>query len=253
MTITSAQNPKVAFVKALQKKPALRRKEKCFVAEGERLLQTIPPESVRSIYVSESYPLAHTTSFATEPIYVTDAVMKKMSDTVTPQGILAVVSMPFYELDDLLGTHSLLLILDGIKDPGNVGTMFRTAEAAGATGVILANDCADIFSPKCVRATMSSVFRMPCVETKDLAATLLALKEKQITLYAADQNGTSYKMADYPRGLGIIIGSEANGLSRIAREASDAVVSLPMHGEIESLNAAIAAGILLYEAAARIN
>ena len=183
--------------------------------------------------------------------------MAKAADTISPQGILAVARQPQYILQDLLGERSsredgrapLLLILEDIQDPGNLGTMFRTAEAAGVTGILMSRGTVDVFNPKTVRSTMSSVFRMPFVVTEDFHGALRGLQEKGIRIYAAClQESRSYDRETYLGPCGFLIGNEGNGLTEETIRLADARIHIPMEGSIESLNAAMSAGILMYEA-----
>ena len=144
----------------------------------------------------------------------------------------------------------LLLILEDIQDPGNLGTMFRTAEAAGATGILMSRGTVDVFNPKTVRSTMSSIFRMPFVVEEDFHGALRRLQEEGIRLFAACLDGSrSYERADCRGACGFLIGNEGNGLTKETIRIADERIHIPMEGRIESLNAAMSAGILLYEAA----
>ncbi|MDO4286017.1 MAG: RNA methyltransferase [Eubacteriales bacterium] len=143
----------------------------------------------------------------------------------------------------------LLLLLEDIQDPGNLGTMIRTAEAAGVTGIVMSRGTVDVFNPKTVRATMSALFRMPFFCAEDFVGTLGRIREKGIAIYAAHLEGArSYESCSYIEGTALLIGNEGNGLSDEAASAADYRIILPMRGRIESLNAAVAASVLLYEA-----
>lgn len=180
---------------------------------------------------------------------VGDSVFKQISDTQTPQGIMAVIEMPHYELADLLdGDRTHLLILEGIQDPGNLGTMLRTGEGAGITGVIMNSQTVDLYNPKTVRSTMGSLYRMPYYISDDLEGTINLLKEKGVKLYAAHLKGTlSYDEPEYTRACGFMIGNEGNGLSDQIADMADTYIKIPMEGKVESLNAAISATLLMYE------
>ena len=144
----------------------------------------------------------------------------------------------------------LLLLLEDIQDPGNLGTMFRTAEAAGATGILMSRGTVDLFNPKVVRATMSAVFRMPFLVSDDLCADISALRKDGIRVYAAHLGGSRpYDSLPLTRGSAFLIGNEGNGLSEKTADTADEKIIIPMAGATESLNAAMAAGILLFEAA----
>lgn len=183
---------------------------------------------------------------------IPDDLMVRVSDTQTPQGILAVVRKPAWTPEDLLGKQPFLLILENVQDPGNLGTMFRTAEAAGATGILMSRGTVDPTNPKTIRATMSSIFRMPfyVAEPVEFMSLLRVWKEQGIRLFAAHLSGEKpYDLGDYRTGCGILIGNEGNGLTPETTALADELVRIPMSGRIESLNAAMAAGILMYEAA----
>ncbi len=219
---------------------------------------------------------------------IPDGLMAKVSDTAAPQGILAVVRRPQWTFGDLLGSGGmrmpgsqaglradaaevsvsgrpgterndggaapspLLLILENVQDPGNLGTMFRTAEAAGVSGILMNRGTVDVTNPKTVRATMSAIFRVPFLveESADFAGTLVRLKAEGVRLYAAHLDGTAaYDRFSYIEGCGFLIGNEGNGLTPETVALADDLVKIPMCGQIESLNAAMAAGILLFEAA----
>ena len=189
-------------------------------------------------------------------IVVLDAVFDSVSETITPQGVLAVVGMPCYRLldEDYLDkiyskTGKIkLLILEDTSDPGNLGTIMRTAEAAGVTGVIMTKGTVDIFNPKVVRSTMGSIFRLPFAYVEDLKEVIKELKKSGISFYAAHLKGEkSYKAIQYSDRSAILIGNEAKGLSDEVADLADTYVLIPMQGKVESLNAAVAAALMMYE------
>ena len=255
--ITSATNARVKRLISLRKKAKQRRQEQVFLIEGERLFSDTPREYIQEVYVTEEY--LKDRSEAEMPAgctVVTEEIMRKVSDTETPQGVMCVARMPSYQKEDLLGSGTgdqtpLLLILENIQDPGNLGTMMRTAEAAGVTGVLMSRDTVDLFNPKTVRATMSAIFRVPFLYTDDLTGEIKRLREESgIEVYAAHLKASRpYDEADCTKACAFLIGNEGNGLSDEAADAASARVQIPMKGSIESLNAAMAAGILLFEAA----
>lgn len=262
--ITSASNPRVKRLTALRKKAKQRKEEQAFILEGERLYMDTPREFLKEIYMTEEFLNEKLSGNAPENCtIVTPQILQKISDTDTPQGVLCVAKMPVYEREDLLGgshnsdvpgtgrTKPLLLILENIQDPGNLGTMMRTAEAAGVTGVLMSRDTVDLFNPKTVRATMSAIFRVPFLYTDDLTGEIKRLREESgIEVYAAHLKASRpYDEADCTKACAFLIGNEGNGLSDEAADAASARVHIPMKGSIESLNAAMAAGILLFEAA----
>lgn len=178
-----------------------------------------------------------------------DRVFAQVSDTKTPQGILCVLEQFHYTLPDLLKRKNPhLLLLEDLQDPGNLGTILRTAEGAGVDGIILSRGCVDLYNPKTIRSTMGSVYRMPFLYTETLADVLPVLGKKGIRTYAAHLQGQKdYDQEDYRTGCAFLIGNEGNGLSGELSRQADAWIRIPMKGKLESLNAAVAASILMYE------
>ena len=142
------------------------------------------------------------------------------------------------------------MVLDNLQDPGNLGTIVRTAEGAGVDAVFMSKDTVDIYNPKVIRSTMGSIYRMPVVYVEDLIALLDTFKEKGIKSYAAHLDGkNSYDQESYEGGTAILIGNEGNGLREEISNAADIWVKIPMLGQVESLNAAIAASVMMFEVA----
>lgn len=267
--ITSVSNPKMKHVMQLNKKSKTRYQERVFVVEGLKMCMEVSREMIREMYVSERF-IANGANRERLKGYnyevVKDAVFSHISDTKTPQGILCLVRMPEYALGDLLGDgfpaepavaeeavlagkQPHLLILESIQDPGNLGTMMRTGEGAGITGVIMNRTTADIFHPKTIRSTMGSLFRVPFYISDNLQETIAVLKGKGIALYAAHLDGkVCYDEPDYTVPCGFLVGNEGNGLSPEIAALADAYVRIPMEGSVESLNAAVASALLMYEA-----
>lgn len=250
--ITSTANPQVRNIIQLMNKAKVRREQGVFLAEGIRIFTEVPKNMRQSVFVSEDFFQKEENRNLLENIdyeLVSDHVFRHMSGTQTPQGILCIVRQPNYTLADLLRkrqTH--LLVLEGIQDPGNLGTMFRTGEGAGVTGIIMGRDCVDIFAPKTVRATMGSIYRVPFYIADHLHETIAALKQRKITVYAAHLKGMDfYDAHDYQGGTAFLIGNEGNGLTDETAALADVYLRIPMEGQLESLNAAMAAGILMYE------
>lgn len=183
---------------------------------------------------------------------VSDAVMKKISDTETPQGIIAVCRMQNTTLDKLLAKGEMLLVLDRVGDPGNLGTMLRTADAAGVGGVVLLKGCVDIYSPKTVRSSMGSLFHVPVVNGIDEEKFIVEAKEAGYELLVTSLEGADnlYK-ADLGGRIAFVMGNEASGVSANLLERADKRVYIPMAGRAESLNVAMAAGIVMFEALRR--
>ena len=272
--ISSGSNPRIRKLVELQKKAKLRRETGLFVIEGSRLCADTPAQYIKEVYMTENRIRNASEKekrlMQEHPVtLVTEEAMAKAADTTTPQGILCVAKMPVYSRESLLGKTAgeaqeadkadgrgsacggapLLLVLEDIQDPGNLGTIFRTAEAAGATGILMSRGTVDLFHPKVVRATMSAIFRMPFYISNDLCAEISALRENGIRSYAAHLGGKrAYDELPLTQGCAFLIGNEGNGLSTELTERADEKIIIPMAGGAESLNAAMAAGILMFEA-----
>lgn len=240
--ITSLKNPKVAAWKALKDRKG-RRESGCFLVEGRKMVEEALASAfdVETVLVQEGMELP---DGLTMPVYELPAhVLAAVCDTKTPQGIAAVVRM---KEQSALGKH--IVVLDGVQDPGNVGTIIRTADAAGLDGVLLSTQCADVFSPKVLRATMGSIFRMNLRTTDDLPGELTKLREKGYSILSSQLDGTPfYEREKVAEKFALIIGNEGNGVSEQVQQTATHRVRLPMRGGAESLNAAIAAAIMMYE------
>lgn len=248
--ITSKSNKQLKDIRKLMESAKARKEQNLFVVEGLRIVREVPQNLLEKVYYSESFFNSCKKSlFSGEEgkdfDIVTDEIFKGLSDTVNPQGILALVRQPKYDLKELLGGK--ILILDDIQDPGNLGTMIRTSEAAGVSGIIMSNGCADIFNPKVIRSTMGSIFRVPFLKV-DLLNTIGELKKEGYTVYGAALDGAVfYNEIQYGRKPAIIIGNEGNGISKEVLALTDQRIKIPMAGKVESLNAAISAAVILYQ------
>lgn len=271
--ITSTSNQRVKQIVQWQEKARARRQDGVFLAEGLKMYCEAPMDLVREVYLTESLlehlkkrgqDSAHMDGIQTDSKnsinieeilektgyeLVTPEVFARMSDTRTPQGILTVLQRPAYELGQLLqGERPLLVLLEDLQDPGNLGTILRTGEGAGITGVIMSKKTVDIYNPKTIRATMGSIYRVPFLYVEDLGETVGMLRERGIHVYAAHLQGQSYYNSfSFAGGTAFLIGNEGNGLRRETAEQADAYLKIPMEGQVESLNAAIAASLLVYE------
>lgn len=249
--ITSTANAQVKNVIDLLKKSAKRKKSGLFVIEGLRMFTEIPKDRIEKIYVSESFFKENGTilnGFAYE--LVSDNVFTQMSDTKTPQGILALVRMLEYNIEDIISVDMpVVVMLENIQDPGNLGTIMRTAEGAGVTGIIMSKDTVDIYNPKTIRSTMGALFRMPFIYIEDMLEVSDILKKRDIVLVAAHLQGKKkYYAEELNRPMALMIGNEGNGLTDAFTKKADVLVKIPMEGQLESLNAAVSAAIILYEA-----
>lgn len=258
--ITSTSNEKIKHVTLLVSNAKARRKEGVFVVEGERIAREIPREALLECYVSEDFSYAgrleEVFGYDVDPVTVSSAVFKKMSDTQTPQGILCVCKRSDLTVGNFIESRSSgvlrLLLLEAVQDPGNLGTMIRTAEGAGFDAVIADTDTVDVYNPKVARSTMGSLFRVPVMYTPDLPGTVDMLKDSSVKVYAAHLDGKkSFDEERYGNRTAFLIGNEGNGLSDKITKKADELIKIPMHGKLESLNAAVAAALLMYAASSR--
>lgn len=258
--LTSLQNEHVKHVVALQKRKA-RKEYGEFLIEGWRFVEeAIRREAeIHQIYVcpektKKFWPsLWEVLSERKIPILeVDDKVLRKMSETEEPQGILAIVGSKNLSWGDLdIDSQTMLLIVDGIQDPGNLGTILRTALAAGIDQVCLTTGTVDLYNPKVLRSTMGTVFALK-VLTDCLPEQVVEFAEsKGLNILTADIDGEPLYETGFSLPLALVVGNEGNGPSKIFRSSELTQVTLPMSNEVESLNVAIATGIILYEIARR--
>ncbi len=267
--ITSLSNNRIKEAALWSAKARERRKADVYLVEGRKMFLEAPEAELQEIFVADSLWERLETEEGAEldaqlkkrlreldaegrlPVFlVTDEVLRKIADTQTPQGIVCVLKQKHYTLEQLITKKNpLLVVLEDLQDPGNLGTILRTGEGAGITGVIMSKDTVDLYNPKTIRATMGSVYRVPFVYAEDLKQVLATLKEAGITSYAAHLNGTKYyDSLDFRKGTAFLIGNEGNGLQTETAEQADVYLKIPMKGKLESLNAAVATSILMYEA-----
>lgn len=252
--ITSRQNSKIRWLKALQGDPQQRREDRAFVVEGVRLAEEALAsgwsahlalftedlddrgQQVVKAFVDRSTPVEE----------VTPQVMKAVSQTLSPQGLLVVMSIQSLPLPREL---NFAFIPDQLRDPGNLGTILRTASAAGVEAVLIPPGTVDGFAPKVVRSAMGAHFRLP-IYPANWQEILAILQEKKLSVYVADVNAKhTYTQVDYRQPIALVVGGEAEGVGQIARSVGHIGVKIPMSSGVESLNAAAAAAILLFEAA----
>lgn len=255
MEITAVNNPAVKSAAELKQKK-YRQQQGLFLAEGLRTVEealaygkvekifytSIENERTRSVLEVAAVKQI-------KLICVSDNVMKKIADTETPQGIVAVCMIEEPSLEQLLKTGKMLLVLDRIGDPGNVGTMLRTADAAGIGGMVLLKGSADIYAPKTVRASMGSLFHVPVISSLTEQYFTAAAKKAGYEVLVTSLSGADnlYK-ADLSGRLAFVMGNEANGVSEFLLAEADKRVFIPMQGRAESLNVAMAAGVVMFEA-----
>lgn len=252
MVISSASNEQIKKIIQLKEKVKARKQEGSFIVEGIKMFREAPREDVIKVYVSESFIKQNADSvYGYDFQIVNDSVFRKMSDTMTPQGILAVVKQKKYTMQNLLDTihvgKNCFVVLDKIQDPGNLGTIVRTGEGAGINGIIMSSNTVDLYNPKVIRSTMGSIYRVPFIITDDLPNAIEQLKKNGVTVYAAHLKGEVYNKKVFSDKTALLIGNEANGLSESVSEKADRLIKIPMRGRVESLNAAIATAILMYQ------
>ncbi len=252
--INSLHNPKIQSVRKLLAQVKERHAQQAFVIEGVRLAEEAlhgrwKAQMVLFTETLDPRGLAAVDGFSAhgatvEP--VSETVMHAISETESPQGLLVVLDQQVLPLPQ---APDYLLILDAVRDPGNLGTVLRTAAAAGVQAVLLAPGCADAWSPKVLRAGMGAHFRLPIqhLSWQDIRHTLKQASGKMRVYLADSAAGLSYTQADFRTPLALIVGGEAAGAGSEAQALADEKVHIPMPGESESLNAAVAASILLFE------
>jgi len=259
--IENPRSPRVRAVAKLAKKS--RRKEAgMFLVEGPQAVRELLefwPERVIDVFIterahhkhSELAKLAAAAGVVVET--ATEQVLEQMADTQTPQGVIAVSAIPTQSVDDALGEKpALVVVLDEVRDPGNVGAIIRVADAVGADAVIFVGDCVDAYNPKVVRATTGSLFHLPTIAVKDMAETVEALRKRHVQVFAADMDGESLPaipVAVLGQPTAWIFGNEAHGVNPASVALADKTVALPQYGKVESLNISTAAAVCLYQSA----
>lgn len=249
--ITSSQNPKLKLVRALQGRPKERREESAFLIEGVRLVEEALAANWPIRFVLYSDGLSERGNTLIEKLKsagheVDDAagdLLQAASETETSQGILAVLELEVLPLPD---QSIFILIPDQIRDPGNLGTLIRTAAAAGVDAVFLPPETADAFAPKVVRAGMGAHFWLP-IQPMAWDEIEQVCKRAGLQIFLADMFGQSCWKTDFNVPLALIVGGESEGASPQARELANSIVSIPMPGDAESLNAGVAGAVLMFE------
>lgn len=243
--IATTKNKKYKYIKSLNQKK-IRDREGVFTVEGKKSVDDAIASGscVRLVAMSESF--SKNAQYSAETVIIRDDLFDGLCDTKTPQGIIAVIEKK--ELDFIYDTEKLYIYCDNVSDPGNLGTIIRTADAAGMGGVLLSPGCADAYSPKTVRSSMGSFFNIDIV-TGFGYNSLFGLKEKgfQLVCGALCDDSTDYTQTDFTKPTVIIVGNEANGVSDDILKSSEHII-IPIYGKAESLNVGVAASVLMYEA-----
>lgn len=256
MTITSKDNETIKHIKKLKEKK-YREEYHEFIVEGIKMIEEALNEGakIKSVVICDDcksqgaipselmYEIAKLNC-----IYVAEKVFNTITDVINPQGIMAIIEKPQAEENTIDFSQNVSLLLDNIQDPGNMGTILRTADSLNMKQIIVSKGTADIYNLKVVRSTMGAIFRVKVIEVDDLGKVIKEMKKHKIKVYATDlQTDKSIYDVDYSKSA-IVIGNEANGVSSKVLEESTERIKIPMIGKTESLNAAVATSIILYEA-----
>lgn len=283
--ITSNKNQKIKDLQKLNKDNGFRRKKGVFVVEGIRMFVELPVDRVKQVVLSESAWNRYKTELVNmgfntadeNLLVVKDYIYDGISQTKSPQGLMAVVKCMDYTMKDFLAVHAateaqedvgicdkvgvqrnmtargiteppVYLVLESIQDPGNLGTIIRSSEAAGVAGILIGGMSCDPYSPKVVRSTMGAIFRVPFVISENLLEDIDMLKKNGVSIYGAHLDGAPLYEENLNKPVAFLIGNEGNGLTDGVVATADNLIKIPMQGQVESLNAAISATLLAYEA-----
>ncbi len=259
MLITSKDNPNIKIYIKLRDQKKARAENNMFVLEGARIIADAVKENVKldCAFVTDEAAVKYpeTVSLLSETIgdrlhFIPSDIAARLSDTKGSQGVFAIASRLDKTLDIAkINNGGKFLILNCVQDPGNVGTILRCADAVGIDGVFLCGNSCDIYNPKIVRSTMGSLFRLPVCDDLSYSETLSVLKDNGIATFASviDTDADSVRDFDFPKNCAVVIGNEGNGLTKEEASMCDKRITIKMSGNINSLNAAMAAGIILWE------
>lgn len=256
--ITSKDNQSVKDAAKLMNSAKERREKKRFIVEGTRLCAEAMENKCRLLelfYTEDAYSKYNESvekleKAADKSYLISEEIAAKISDTVNPQGVFVVGEMANNTVDiDETRSDGQYVLLENLQDPGNIGAIFRTAEALGLTGAFLAADCCDPYNPKAMRASMGAVFRLPYIIVDDVVTAMKACKARNMRPIAAvpDDDASKITAIRFFKGVIMCIGNEGNGLSAELKAVCGERVTIPMNGRAESLNAATAAAILMWE------
>ncbi len=263
--ITSYDNKQIKQIEKLLKNSRNRKKEGLFVVEGRKMvIEAIRTGNAKKVYFSSKFEddkaewpdfqtIEEAETFAmegreVEGEIVEEGLFKKISDTSTPQGIMAVVKFDM-KTDEEIYEDGKFLALEDVRDPGNIGTIIRSCEAAGIDGIIVSKGCCDIYSPKVSRSTMGSLFRVPVYHCENFVDSMGKLRYNMgYEVFGTSMVGASkFNSIIYPKRCVVIIGNEANGMSDECMKVCSNMIYIPMAGNVESLNAGVAASLIMYE------
>jgi TrmH family RNA methyltransferase len=250
MIIKNLQNQTFKNLLKLQDKK-FRCQNNIFLAEGKKQVTEIPKDwTVKQIIISERY---EDINDCENTVILSDRLFTKLSSTKSSQGIIAVIEKKHYKIEDLIKKTGFFIILENIQDPGNLGTIIRSADAFGAKAVFVSKESANIYSDKTVRATMGSLFHLPVIDNVDIREVLSYMKKEGIIVFAASLKSKNYlNDLKIPNKSTFIIGNESNGIKQETEKSADVLFKIPIPGKAESLNAAVAASIIMYELSKQI-
>jgi TrmH family RNA methyltransferase len=255
--ISSENNDRVKYLKKLYRKRQ-RKDQGKYILEGYRIIDEALQSraEIDTLYITPEFAITQKGKgllARIEPdkvVFLEERLLNKLADTATPQGIIAIAIEQDYKLEDLFGNSGLILVLDRLQDPGNMGTIIRTAVAAGADGIITLKGSVDIYNLKVLRATMGAIFNIPIITNMEFAEfkEIIRGKGKEFLLVSTDTSGERYYTEyEYNKPVILVVGNEANGIRKEILKLSNLVIKIPIIGQIDSLNAAVAAGIVIYK------
>ncbi|TYR82203.1 RNA methyltransferase [Priestia megaterium] len=245
--IDSVKNPQVKQWKKLHEKKE-RDRQGVFIVEGFHLVEEAlkTKSRIKELVVADSIQIpSHWNVDDVSITIVNEAIMKVISDTETPQGVAAVCYQT--QQEDIMNTATRILLLDAIQDPGNLGTIIRTADAAGLDAIVVGDGSVDVYNSKVIRSTQGAIFHVPILKKSELLDIIALLKERGISIYGTSlKNGEVFTNVQPSSSFALVVGNEGNGVSERVLAETNQNLYIPIYGKSESLNVAIASGILLY-------
>lgn len=251
--IESIHNNKVQMWYKLKKKKE-RDRQGLFIIEGLKLVEEaiIFNQNIDTIIINNNQDISDSIlELAKEKkidmVAVSDNVFKKLADTDSPQGIMAILKKKDWSIEQIINNNNLFLLIDEIQDPGNLGTIIRSADASGISSIILGTNTVDLYNQKVIRSAMGSIFHLPIINY-DLTEIIKKLKDRKIKIIGTSPYANQkYFESDLSENIAIIVGNEANGLSEERQEQADEMINIPIVGKAESLNVAMATSVILFE------
>lgn len=250
----SSQNKRVKLLRKYYESSKARERDGVYLVEGKKMVSEADKACIKEVFVSETYLEEFEREekcYEEVPVFILDAsTFRAVVRTNTPQGIAAVLHRKTFPREFFFDKERVknILLCERLQDPGNMGTIIRTAAASGFDALILDNSCVDVYNPKCVSASMSGIYKVPVLYVPDIPETVRELQEQGCTVIAAAMDADNrYDKYAYPVYLGVLIGNEGSGLSDDSIQSAKARVGIPMQNGTESLNAAVAAALIMYE------